>query len=62
MPSGQPQARPAETPDSAPAPGQFAAQGGVDVGTVLETMAGMKDDHGGNYQTSIVDLLKLLDH
>jgi hypothetical protein len=24
-------------------------------------MAAMKDDHGGNYQSSIVDLLKLLD-
>jgi hypothetical protein len=60
-PSGQPQPRPAETPGSTPAPGQVAAQSDVDVGVVLETMAGMKDDHGGNYQTSIVDLLKLLD-
>jgi hypothetical protein len=33
----------------------------VDVGAVLESMAAMKDDHGGNYQSSIVDLLKLLD-
>lgn len=33
----------------------------VDVGAVLEAMASMKDDHGGNYKTSIVDLLKLLD-
>jgi hypothetical protein len=33
----------------------------VDVGQVLETMASMKDGHGGNYKTSIVDLLKLLD-
>jgi hypothetical protein len=24
-------------------------------------MAAMKDDHGGNYKSSIVDLLKLLD-
>jgi hypothetical protein len=31
------------------------------VGAVLESMAAMKDDHGGNYQSSIVDLLKLLD-
>jgi hypothetical protein len=31
------------------------------VGAVLEAMASMKSDHGGNYQTSIVDLLKLLD-
>lgn len=33
----------------------------VDVGAVLEEMASMKPDHGGNYRTSIVDLLKLLD-
>jgi hypothetical protein len=33
----------------------------VDVGAVLEAMAGVKDDHGGNYRASIVDLLKLLD-
>jgi hypothetical protein len=31
------------------------------VGQVLEAMAAMKSDHGGNYQSSIVDLLKLLD-
>ncbi|ASY46904.1 hypothetical protein CJD35_20685 (plasmid) [Sphingobium xenophagum] len=37
------------------------AQTSVDVGPVLEAMAAMKDDHGGNYKTSIVDLLKLLD-
>jgi 3-oxoacyl-ACP reductase-like protein len=33
----------------------------VDVGAVLEAMASMKDDQGGNYKSSIVDLLKLLD-
>jgi hypothetical protein len=33
----------------------------VDVGAVLEAMAGMKPDNGGNYRASIVDLLKLLD-
>jgi hypothetical protein len=32
----------------------------VDVGAVLAEMASMQDG-GGNYQTSIVDLLKLLD-
>lgn len=32
----------------------------VDVGEVLKTMADTRDA-GGNYQTSIVDLLKLLD-
>lgn len=33
----------------------------IDVGAVLETMAGGKDDKGGNYRSSIVDLLKVLD-
>lgn len=54
------QAAPA-TPQPAPAPSAPAAQESVDVGAVLEVMAGMKDDHGGNYKSSIVDLLKLLD-
>ena len=40
---------------TAPAPAQ-----NVDVGAVLGEMASMKDG-GGNYQSSIVDLLKLLD-
>jgi 3-oxoacyl-ACP reductase-like protein len=44
---------------AAPATPQPAAN--VDVGAVLETMAGMKADNGGNYRSSIVDLLKLLD-
>ena len=44
-------------PVPAPAP---AATQPVDVGAVLEEMASMKGG-GGNYQTSIVDLLKLLD-
>lgn len=38
-----------------------AAPASVDVGAVLEQMAAMKPDNGGNYQSSIVDLLKLLD-
>jgi len=38
----------------------LASAATVDVGEVLKTMADMKDG-GGNYQTSIVDLLKLLD-
>lgn len=46
----------APAPEAAPAPA--AAQ--VDVGAVLSEMAKLKDG-GGNYQTSIVDLLKLLD-
>jgi 3-oxoacyl-ACP reductase-like protein len=49
---------PAAAPASEPATAPTEA---VDVGAVLEAMAGMKSDHGGNYQTSIVDLLKLLD-
>jgi 3-oxoacyl-ACP reductase-like protein len=48
---------PAAAP-AAPAPGEAAAR--VDVGAVLSEMADMKGG-GGNYQTSIVDLLKLLD-
>ncbi|WP_232493282.1 DUF3597 domain-containing protein [Novosphingobium kaempferiae] len=48
-------------PASAPAAPAAAAQPAVDVGAVLEAMAAMKADHGGNYRTSIVDLLKLLD-
>jgi 3-oxoacyl-ACP reductase-like protein len=62
-------AAPASAP-SQPAPGAAqpapsaaapAPQATVDVGAVLEAMAAMKDDHGGNYKSSIVDLLKLLD-
>ena len=45
------------TTTDAPAP-QVAQN--VDVGAVLSEMASMKGG-GGNYQTSIVDLLKLLD-
>ncbi|TCU58851.1 uncharacterized protein DUF3597 [Novosphingobium sp. PhB57] len=55
-------AAPAPT-QAAPAPAAAAPEAAepVDVGAVLEEMASMKADHGGNYQTSIVDLLKLLD-
>lgn len=69
-----PQSSPAPAPASAapapaasapsPAPTPAAASqpaAAVDVGAVLSAMASMKDDHGGNYQSSIVDLLKLLD-
>jgi hypothetical protein len=66
--SAQGQPSPAGTTDAptqplAPpvaAPAQPAPQQSVDVGKVLSEMASMKDG-GGNYQTSIVDLLKLLD-
>lgn len=47
---------PAEAAPAAPA----AAPQNVDVGAVLSEMASMKGG-GGNYQSSIVDLLKLLD-
>lgn len=49
---------PAAATPAAAAPAQAAPQ--VDVGGVLSEMAAMKNG-GGNYQTSIVDLLKLLD-
>jgi hypothetical protein len=55
-PQAAPQAAPTATAQLAPA----AAQQSVDVGAVLSEMASMKDG-GGNYQSSIVDLLKLLD-
>lgn len=41
-------------------PAQAAPAQSVDVGAVLSEMASMKGG-GGNYRTSIVDLLKLLD-
>ena len=50
----QPQGGSATATATAPAPTQ------VDVGAVLSEMASMKGG-GGNYQSSIVDLLKLLD-
>ncbi|MCP8893074.1 DUF3597 domain-containing protein [Sphingomonas faeni] len=55
-PQAAPQAAPTATAQPAPA----AAQQSVDVGAVLSEMASMKDG-GGNYQSSIVDLLKLLE-
>ncbi len=63
--SAAPQAQPSPTqptpaaaaPAAQPAPTQTQS---VDVGAVLAEMASMKDG-GGNYQSSIVDLLKLLD-
>jgi len=57
-------AQPAAPAPQAAAPDSVAATApvpqNVDVGAVLGAMAEMKDG-GGNYQTSIVDLLKLLD-
>jgi len=53
----------AAAPAAAPAPDGAAATAtttAVDVGAVLTEMASMKGG-GGNYKSSIVDLLKLLD-
>lgn len=47
-------------PTPAPAAPAAPAPQAVDVGAVLSEMASMKNG-GGNYQSSIVDLLKLLD-
>ena len=54
----QPQPTGGDTTTIAPAP--TAPAQSVDVGQVLSEMASMKGG-GGNYQSSIVDLLKLLD-
>ncbi|WP_150295238.1 DUF3597 domain-containing protein [Sphingobium estronivorans] len=61
-PTATPVAPPASAPapTASPAPAPTAAQPQIDVGAVLSAMADAKDG-GGNYQTSIVDLLKLLD-
>lgn len=55
------QAAPAPAQQATPAPAAAPEPMSVDVGAVLSSMAEMKPDHGGNYQSSIVDLLKLLD-
>ena len=60
-PQAPAQPAPAPAAPAAPAtPAPEAAQPQVDVGAVLSEMASLKNG-GGNYQTSIVDLLKLLD-
>jgi 3-oxoacyl-ACP reductase-like protein len=51
---------PTPAPTAAPAAAPEAPAQPVDVGAVLSEMATMKNG-GGNYQSSIVDLLKLLD-
>ena len=70
QPVPEPAGAEAGAPTPNPAPGQSPpaptaaspqpAQQSVDVGAVLSEMAAAKGG-GGNYQTSIVDLLKLLD-
>ena len=57
-PAAAPAASPA--PPAAPPPTSPQATQPVDVGAVLSQMAQAKGG-GGNYQSSIVDLLKLLD-
>ncbi len=52
--------QPAATPAPAPAPAVPAPAAPVDVDAVLTQMAAQKGG-GGNYRSSIVDLLKLLD-
>ncbi|MGC5799484.1 DUF3597 family protein [Sphingomonas sp. NFX23] len=59
-PAATPQAAPQAAPTATAQPAPAASQQSVDVGAVLSEMASMKDG-GGNYQSSIVDLLKLLD-
>jgi hypothetical protein len=54
------QATSTATPTAAPTAAPAAAAPAVDVGEVLAIMARDKGG-GGNYRTSIVDLLKLLD-
>lgn len=60
-PQAAPQAQPSDQGNAAiaTAPAPSAPAQNVDVGAVLSSMADMKGG-GGNYQTSIVDLLKLL--
>ena len=61
QPAPQPQASaPVAAPQTTAAPATTPAPQTVDVGRVLEELASMKDG-GGNYRSSIVDLLKLLD-
>jgi hypothetical protein len=48
-------------PEQTPAPRPAPAAVAVDVEKVLEQKAAAKGDGGGNWRTSIVDLLKLLD-
>jgi 3-oxoacyl-ACP reductase-like protein len=60
VPSPAPSAPPVNAPAAAPAQTEAPALQTVDVEAVLVEMASMKDG-GGNWRTSIVDLLKLLD-
>jgi hypothetical protein len=57
---GQAQAAPQAAPAAAPAAAPVATLAPVDVEAVLTNLAAQKGG-GGNWRTSIVDLLKLLD-
>jgi hypothetical protein len=57
---GQAQAAPQAAPAAAPAASPVATLAPVDVEAVLTNLAAQKGG-GGNWRTSIVDLLKLLD-
>lgn len=59
-PASAPAAASAASAPAAPAPAAAPAPQSVDVGAVLSEMASLKGG-GGNYRTSIVDLLRLLD-
>ena len=59
-PTPAPQPAPHPAPQATPAPTQATPQQPVDVESVLEDLAAQKGG-GGNWRTSIVDLLKLLD-
>lgn len=59
-PSPAPSSSPSPSPASA-APAPTTASQPVDVEKVLDDMAGKRAGGGGNWRTSIVDLLKLLD-
>ena len=59
-PQPSPETQGGDTATVTAAPPTPAAPQNVDVGAVLSEMASMKGG-GGNYQSSIVDLLKLLD-
>jgi hypothetical protein len=58
--TAQPNTAPSQAASTAPSASP-APSASVDVGAVLDAMAAMKQDRGGNFQSSIVDLLKLLD-
>lgn len=59
-PASAPTAAPAAQSPAAPSPAAASPVEPVDVEAVLTSMAGLQEGGGGNWRTSIVDLLKLL--